>query len=635
MDPHSDRDPSTDTEEPPNQPLSPEVYIESPSQRSEEYQQFEDNQDLFEPAYFTTSIGSPSQPQPIPIITQDRQPRIQLTPINSNIYQFQQPMYIAQIPYNPENPSDQPIDLSPKSSSTIHENQKTIDQNQNEITIPPVTEIPETQLNSQDPLSINPEQITLKATTDSVDNTTKISNYQKTTTVTNTEINSPELNEILSNLKQAIKSIANLKGPSIVTKRNITDKLEKVTKKLIHFESETSRWKELYERETSIHTDNIVQSLTQNLNYTIHKSIENTLEAKLKPLKNKIEQLVASQINSPNEIPPTILPQSEIHFNPKPQRQRKTAKRKQFENQQKINQSINSEQSEIPQTTDANSEEEDTESLSPSSYVVVEEENYGTPSTTDSINESLNNHDEYINTIEFYNSKLSSGEIAELSSEIYQTEINTASKLPTATPIKNTKAQTKSLAAKTHYQNKQPPEKIYNQKKSTSSKFLLMSIPPNLQTYTVAHALNNNLKANININEIKKYTDQHNNTHLIFEAPTHYKKDILNLKHLIIKNTQCSLRSYIPARRCQTCHSYDHPTHACTNKIFCAICAGSHATESCKSDYQLCINCYESNKEKGTNLPVDHPVYSNDCQMFHLHKNKGYETLVKTRRFNN
>lgn len=102
---------------------------------------------------------------------------------------------------------------------------------------------------------------------------------------------SAQLNNATSLLKSTQQYITNLTEVKVHKRRNINNKLDQLQTTLIFLEAENKKWKDLYERETSIHLDSMIQTVL----HTVNKSIDKTLNEKLEPFINLISNNPAQQ----------------------------------------------------------------------------------------------------------------------------------------------------------------------------------------------------------------------------------------------------------------------------------------------------------------------------------------------------
>lgn len=166
------------------------------------------------------------------------------------------------------------------------------------------------------------------------------------------------------------------------------------------------------------------------------------------------------------------------------------------------------------------------------------------------------------------------------------------------------------------------------QQNQRNSKFLLMSIAHNDDQIYINHRLDTVLNTHVDLREIKRFTDKNNNYHLIFECPSVFKEQILQLQKLELNGRFCTIRSFQPARRCSKCQSYLHSITNCPcYHNYCGICAGNHTTIACHSDYFRCINCRDYNEKNYTNFPTNHVVSDPNCKVYHLMKQQSFNRL--------
>lgn len=123
--------------------------------------------------------------------------------------------------------------------------------------------------------------------------------------------------------------------------------------------------------------------------------------------------------------------------------------------------------------------------------------------------------------------------------------------------------------------------------------------------------------ATIKVKAIKKIVTLKTSYHTVY-----LQTDNLTLNKIIDRGTLklmwSSLKCYqvLPDNRCYRCHSFKHIAADCElteEQSICPKCAGNHVGRHCTSNFVKCKNCNDKNAEYGTNLPVDHPVWSYQC----------------------
>lgn len=82
-----------------------------------------------------------------------------------------------------------------------------------------------------------------------------------------------------------------------------------------------------------------------------------------------------------------------------------------------------------------------------------------------------------------------------------------------------------------------------------------MSIPDQITYEELNKKLNDSINRTFKSKVIKTYQDHYNNTHTILEIPASFKPDILALKSIKLRNKECTIRIFRPARRCSCCQS--------------------------------------------------------------------------------
>lgn len=149
-----------------------------------------------------------------------------------------------------------------------------------------------------------------------------------------------------------------------------------------------------------------------------------------------------------------------------------------------------------------------------------------------------------------------------------------------------------------------------------------MSIPSYALSTDLRFYLQCYLEKDFFVKECRRFTDQNGNLHSILEIPHAIKTELLELKQIKIGEFTCTIRTYLPARRCENCQSYSHNSSKCEFNTYCGNCAGNHKTKDCKNDNKLCINCFFNNKYYRTNYDIRHTVSDSCCEVFQYYKRK-------------
>ena len=91
----------------------------------------------------------------------------------------------------------------------------------------------------------------------------------------------------------------------------------------------------------------------------------------------------------------------------------------------------------------------------------------------------------------------------------------------------------------------------------------------------------------------------------------------------------CKIYDDFNVTRCYKCCDCGHTSKNCKQPETCHLCSYSHSKENkCKSKNLICINCLESNKNKGTKFNVNHAASDiKYCKVYRIHK---YLSIKKT-----
>lgn len=77
----------------------------------------------------------------------------------------------------------------------------------------------------------------------------------------------------------------------------------------------------------------------------------------------------------------------------------------------------------------------------------------------------------------------------------------------------------------------------------------------------------------------------------------------------------CIVYEYINVGRCYKCQAYGHSAADCKSETdICGKCSDQHKTQECTSQTMLCINCKKVKEEFNIDVPIDHCVWSSECQ---------------------
>lgn len=92
--------------------------------------------------------------------------------------------------------------------------------------------------------------------------------------------------------------------------------------------------------------------------------------------------------------------------------------------------------------------------------------------------------------------------------------------------------------------------------------------------------------------------------------------DVLNIGKLNIKWDRCSVFENLNVRRCFNCAGYFHGFEKCTFPKACSKCSEEHNLRECTNGIYACINCKRANEKLNLNLDINHPAWSEECQVY-------------------
>lgn len=449
------------------------------------------------------------------------------------------------------------------------------------------------------------------------------------------EIFSAQFNSALSLIKISEQYISNLKDVPIHKKRHVNGKLELLQEKLTFFEIENKKWRDLYERESSIHLDSILQTVLHSVNKTIDQTLNSKLESFMENIKANVTQ-----------------PNQESKASASTQTQSITKNKFTMTNFSKTNKGMNT----VPTT---HLQDDPHSGISPSLSQTPHPIQVSTSVPMSSVSNntgkaqfpkpqrSVNNKNNLNALAEKHlASQKSTATVYEVVEEETYESDSSDSNLITAQNL--TFTNTKFISTSTNnidgekdsgsarvLRPSSPSQKHYTQPPSfyptRTSKFIIMSIPHDLDSNYLNKRLNEELETDFKINEIKRYSDQHQNFHLIFEVPSELKFDLKHLRGITLHGSQCSIRPFNPARRCSNCHSYKHATLHCKYSKYCGNCASKgHSAHQCNESTPCCINCIEHNKDFGSDYNIYHTILDSRCPTFHFYKRKNFASLYNS-----
>ncbi|GBM78704.1 hypothetical protein AVEN_25765-1 [Araneus ventricosus] len=97
--------------------------------------------------------------------------------------------------------------------------------------------------------------------------------------------------------------------------------------------------------------------------------------------------------------------------------------------------------------------------------------------------------------------------------------------------------------------------------------------------------------------------------HWVLEAPCEGFFNLRQLRIVPIDWVMYQVKEFLHTKRYSTCQAYGHTANSKECKFvtpFCGCCGLRHNTRSCRKDELCCINCAESNRNRGTNYKIRH-----------------------------
>ncbi|GBL84570.1 hypothetical protein AVEN_191043-1 [Araneus ventricosus] len=108
-------------------------------------------------------------------------------------------------------------------------------------------------------------------------------------------------------------------------------------------------------------------------------------------------------------------------------------------------------------------------------------------------------------------------------------------------------------------------------------------------------------------------------SHWVLEAPCEAFFNLRRLRKIPIKWTMYQMKEFLHIKRCSTCQTYGHTVNSKECKFttpFCGCCGLRHNTRNCRNDELYCINCAESNRNRGTNYKIRHRAIDSHCPCY-------------------
>ncbi|GBN98258.1 hypothetical protein AVEN_43837-1 [Araneus ventricosus] len=106
-------------------------------------------------------------------------------------------------------------------------------------------------------------------------------------------------------------------------------------------------------------------------------------------------------------------------------------------------------------------------------------------------------------------------------------------------------------------------------------------------------------------------------SHWVMEAPRQHFLQLKRFRKIAVNWNMFQIKEFFHVKRCQFCQAFSHTRQNCKYTVpNCGICADRHSTSYCRSNFQLCINCEESNRNSGTNHNIRHRATDLSCPCY-------------------
>ncbi|GBN25660.1 hypothetical protein AVEN_66155-1 [Araneus ventricosus] len=100
----------------------------------------------------------------------------------------------------------------------------------------------------------------------------------------------------------------------------------------------------------------------------------------------------------------------------------------------------------------------------------------------------------------------------------------------------------------------------------------------------------------------------------VFETPAAEFSILAKFNKIPIRWQMHRLGEFYHYKLCHYCQSFGHTTKDCTYTTpSCGYCAGYHLTRDCSHEFISCVNCFNSNQDLGTTIPIWHHTRHSSC----------------------
>jgi flagellar motor switch/type III secretory pathway protein FliN len=109
--------------------------------------------------------------------------------------------------------------------------------------------------------------------------------------------------------------------------------------------------------------------------------------------------------------------------------------------------------------------------------------------------------------------------------------------------------------------------------------------------------------------------------------PTTYNL-IMEVGKINVGWSRCRVVENVRILRCFKCAEYGHKIDDCKNQEKCFKCTGNHRSKDCESSFYKCVNCEKAkNTFNLSDIKIDHPVWSSECQVYNRILQKKKKTI--------
>ncbi|GBO29950.1 hypothetical protein AVEN_209775-1 [Araneus ventricosus] len=142
---------------------------------------------------------------------------------------------------------------------------------------------------------------------------------------------------------------------------------------------------------------------------------------------------------------------------------------------------------------------------------------------------------------------------------------------------------------------------------------ILYDLPNTITDQEVQEALRTYTEDGENLRTRFKLKGRKPDTSYWVMAPRQHFLQLKRFRKIAVNWNMFQIKEFFHVKRCQFCQAFGHTRQNCKYTVpNCGICADRHSTSYCRSNFQLCINCEESNRNSAT-PPVSFNKVSSTC----------------------